>query len=150
MILIGCILTAAAVILLVPPAKDELAWRWAQFQDIAPGYQAYLADWPNGRHIIEARSSLAQRRWAATKRSLIAQAYQQAARADAAPGADAAYRREKRLRREAFFWKQATNVNTIDAYRDYLHEYPLGQFTAQALSQIKKINPAAPELTPPR
>ena len=88
--------------------------------------------------------------WAATKRSLIAQAYQQAARADAAPGADAAYRREKRLRREGFFWKQATNVNTIDAYRDYLHEYPLGQFTAQALSQIKKINPAAPELTPPR
>ncbi len=123
-IVLVIIAAVAAVALLLPAARDELAWRWAESQDEAPDYMRYSSEWPKGRHAAEARARYDQRQWAATKRVLIRQAYQQDTRTNAS--ADAAYGKEKRLRREVFFWKTATNVNTIESYKDYLEQYPAG------------------------
>ncbi len=137
-IVLVIIAAVAAVALLLPAARDELAWRWAESQDEAPDYMRYSSEWPKGRHAAEARARYDQRQWAATKRVLIRQAYQQDTRTNAS--ADAAYGKEKRLRREVFFWKTATNVNTIESYKDYLEQYPRGQFVAQARARIATFN----------
>jgi hypothetical protein len=138
--LLASILAVAAVAFLLPATRDELAWRWAQAQDEAPNYMDYFTEWSKGRHVIEARNRYAQRQWAATKRALIRQAYQQATHTNAAPGADAAYRKEQQLRREVFFWKQAVIANTPDSYKDYLDQYPRGQFVAQARAQLQSLS----------
>jgi hypothetical protein len=148
-IVLAGLVTVAGVELLVPAARDEVAWYWAEFQDQAPNYMDYLADWPKGRHANEARIRSEQRQWAATKRALIREAYQQTLHTNASSDADLAYGRERGLRREVLFWRQATNANTVASYKDYVQQYPRGQFVTNARSQIERLTrsepmPAAP------
>jgi hypothetical protein len=137
-VLVGLV-ASAAVVLLVPATRDGLDWYWAETQDQAPDYLRYLSEWPKGRHANEAKMRYEQRQWASTKRALILQAYQQTSRTNTSPDADAAYRRERRLRRENLFWRQATNANTLTSYQDYLQRYPRGQFVAKARLQIEAL-----------
>jgi hypothetical protein len=145
-IVLACLVAVAAVALLVPAGREELAWYWAQSQNRAADYMGYFTDWPKGRHVKEARVLYEQRLWEATKRGLILQAYQQTAHTNASPDADAAYRQERRKRHEVLFWRQATNANTITSYKDYLQQYPRGQFTVQARRQIARLT-GAPSMT---
>jgi hypothetical protein len=128
-----------AVTLLVPPARDELSWFWAEFQDRAPNYMAYVNDWPKGLHANEAKLLYEKREWDVTKRALITQAYQQTSRTNGAPDADAAYRSERLKRRELLSWRQATSANTLDGYKDYLRQYPRGRFAGKAHAQVETI-----------
>src|SRR5580698_5956122 len=97
------IIIIAATIALLPVVRDELSWWWAESLDHAADFMTYVEIWPNGRHVNEARLKYKQRQWVETEKALIHQAYQEASHAS--PDADAEYRKEKRLRRESFFWK---------------------------------------------
>jgi hypothetical protein len=134
--------------LLIPAMRDELAWYWTESQDQAGDYMHYLSDWPKGRHVNQARMRYEQRQWAATKRALILQAYQQSLRTNS-PDNDPAYRNERRVRREVLFWRQATNANTITSFEDYLRQYPQGQFVAKARAQIEALRRNGPTANTP-
>jgi hypothetical protein len=147
-ILLVCLAAVVAAALLVPVLRDELAWYWAESQDQAGDYMRYLSDWPKGHHANEAKTRYELRQWAATKRALILQAYQQSLRTNS-PDNDPAYRNERRLRREVLFWRQATNANTIISFEDYLRQYPKGQFAAKARAQIAILQREAPPVNTP-
>jgi hypothetical protein len=141
-IVLVCLAAIVAAAWLIPATRDELAWYWAESQDQAGDYMRYLSDWPKGHHVNEAKTRYEQRQWAATKRALILQAYQQSLRTNS-PDTDPAYRNERRLRREVLFWRQATNANTITSYEDYLRQYPKGQFVVKAHAQIEVLHRGA-------
>jgi hypothetical protein len=134
------IFVIAAVVYFTPGSRDELAWRWAQAQDQTGDYNRYLTDWPAGRHVNEAKTLYNQRKWAADKRRLIREAVKDVSRTNASGAGADAYKREQRLRREMFCWKQATIANTLDGYNAYLDQYPAGQYVAQARLQIASLN----------
>jgi hypothetical protein len=131
LLFIAVIATVAA---LLPVVRDELSWWWADSHDHAADFMNYLTVWPKGRHAAEARLKHHQRQWVEMEEGMIHQAYQEASHSS--PQGDAEYRREKRLRQDAFFWKEATNSNTLESYQDYLQQFPGGQFARQARAQI--------------
>jgi hypothetical protein len=135
-LLLFVIVVAAATLL--PITREEFSWLWADSHDQAADFMRYIEDWPKGRHVAQARLKYDQRRWMETKKAMINQAYQQAAHST--PDADAEYRKEKRLRRDSFFWKQAVAANTVNAYRDYLQQFPKGQHERQASNQIAALS----------
>jgi hypothetical protein len=134
--------TAAA---LAPAVRDELSWLWADSHGHASDFITYLDAWPKGRHAAEARLKRDQRHWVETKQAMIREAYQEAAHAS--PEADAKYRKEKREREDAFFWKAASSIDTAESYRDYLRKFPDGKYTNQAFARITSLN-QAPPMTP--
>ncbi|HEY3912917.1 MAG TPA: hypothetical protein VGN61_00410 [Verrucomicrobiae bacterium] len=137
-VLILFLIVIAAVVVTVPAVQDEAAWVWALSRDHAADYMDYMQKWPKGSHIAEARIKHDQREWMENKKSAISQAYEEAAHPDAAT--DAEYDREKTMRKDSFFWKRATNLNTVDAYQDYLRQFPNGQFVRQAQTQMGSLN----------
>ena len=130
----------------VPATRDELSWWWADMHDHSADFMNYLDAWPKGRHAAEARLKYNQRHWVETEKAMIHQAYQDTAHAN--PEADNEYRRQQHMRREAFFWKQATNANTLESYQGYLRQFPRGQFTRQARAQIDALNNRPQEVPP--
>jgi hypothetical protein len=123
---------------LLPAGREQLGWWWAESRDQAADYTSYLETWPKGRHAVQARLSYDQRVWTDTKNAMIREAYNSASHAS--PEADAEYRREERLRRENFFWKQVTINNTAEGYKDYLQQYPHGLHVAEAQRQAALLN----------
>jgi hypothetical protein len=99
---------------------------------------SYLDTWPNGRHAADARLKYRQRQWIETEQAMIRQAYQEASHAS--PEADAEYRKEKRMRHDAFFWKAASSTDTLQSYEDYLKQYPKGQYARQARARIEALS----------
>jgi hypothetical protein len=136
----------AAAIALLPVTRDELSWWWAESHDRSTDFTNYLEVWPNGRHVAEARLKYTQRHWVETEKAMIHQAYQEASHST--PEADAEYRKEKRLRRDSFFWKAATNANTLQSYKDYLQQFPKGQFARQAHARLDALS-HSPQGVPP-
>jgi hypothetical protein len=126
----------------LPVTREEFSWWWAQSHDHSADYLHYLSDWPKGRHVVAARTFFEERQRAELKRTQIRQAYLAASQVKS--NTDAANRREQRLRRDGFFWKQATTANTIESYNDYLREYPQGGYAAQARQKIQALREPAP------
>jgi len=125
----------------LPVTREEFSWWWAQSHDHSADYLHYLSDWPKGRHVAAARTLFEERQRAELKRTQIRQAYLAASQVKSSSDADS--RREQRLRRDSFFWKQATTVNTIESYNDYLREFPQGGYSAQARQKIQALSPPA-------
>jgi hypothetical protein len=119
----------------LPAMRDELDWCWTESRDQAPDYMRYLADWPKGRHTVEARQRYEQRTWSDTKRAMINEALKKHAAAQSDPEAI----KEKKARKERFFWKQVTVENTLVSYQDYLQRYPAGEFADQARRRIDDL-----------
>jgi hypothetical protein len=140
------IVAIGTMVAIVPATRDEVSWWWADSHDHAADFTGYLETWPKGRHAAEARLKYRQRQWVETEQAMIHQAYQEASHAS--PEADAEYRKEKRLRRDAFFWKAASSTDTVEAYGDYLKQYPKGQFARQAHARIEALNHGAPATAP--
>jgi hypothetical protein len=136
------LIVIVGAIALLPVVRDELSWWLAESRDHAADFMAYVEIWPNGRHVNEARLMYKQRQWVETEKALIHRAYQEASHVS--PDADAEYRKEKRLRRESFFWKAATNTDTLQSYQDYVTEFPQGQFTRQARARIATFSRETP------
>jgi hypothetical protein len=138
------LIVIAATVALLPVVRDELSWWWAESRDHAADFVTYVEVWPNGRHVNEARLKYKQRQWVETEKAMIHQAYQEASHAS--PDADAEYRKQKRLRRESFFWKAATNTDTLQSYQDYVTQFPQGQFARQARARIATLSRESPAI----
>jgi hypothetical protein len=120
----------------LPAMRDELDWRWTESRDQATDYVRYSTDWPKGRHMVEAKLRYEQRTWSDTKRAMINEALKKNSAAKSDPEAI----KEKRVRKERFFWKQVTVENTIVSYKDYLQRYPAGEFADQARHRIDDLS----------
>jgi len=121
----------------LPVTRDELAWWWASSQKHSDDYLNYLSDWPNGRHVAEARIASFQRLRAETKRAAIRQAYTMVSMASATNAATVAARRlEKATKLDNFFWKKATDGNTVASYNNYLEQFPQGRHAAEARQKM--------------
>ena len=112
----------------LPVTREEFSWWWAQSGETG---------------LRESNSLLTGKRTGtSSKNTQIRQAYLAASQVKS--NTDAANRREQRLRRDGFFWKQATTANTIESYNDYLREYPQGGYAAQARQKIQALREPAP------
>lgn len=127
----------------LPVTRELFSWWWAQSHDHSADYLHYLSDWPKGRHMVAARILFEERQRTELTRAQIRQAFLAASQVKS--DTDAAYRREQRLRRDSFFWKQATTSNTIESYNDYLRAFPQGGFSTQARKRIQELSQPAPE-----
>ena len=128
----------------LPLSRDELSWWCAQSHDYSVNYLHYLSDWPEGRHVVDARLFYQHRLWEETKRAQIRQAYTMASMASPTNSdTEAAYRREQVTRRDNFLWKKATNNNTPAIYLDYLTQYPEGRHADEARQKILALGQPA-------
>jgi hypothetical protein len=132
------VIVIAAVAAILPASRDEAAWCWADSHDHAADFKKYMDAWPTGRHIGEARTKYGQRQWVEDKMAMIRAAYAEAGNSNSA--AEAQYEKEKRMRRDFFFWKEATNVNTMDSYRNYLRLFPNGRFASEARAHLSALD----------
>lgn len=129
--------TIALACWLLAPAREQMDWWWAESHNRAADYKDYLEQWPFGRHAFRADQLYHARTWEDIKAAMILQAYREASHTNLE--ADALYRRQQRLRRDDFFWKQASTVNTQEAYRDYLKHYPRGKHSLEARRQLDSL-----------
>jgi hypothetical protein len=129
----------------LPATRDQFCWCWTQSCNHSDSYLQYLSDWPNGRHAVQAGVLYEQRLRAESKKAEILKAYQMVSMSSPANAeSEAAYRRQRDMRRDNFFWKQATTVNTPASYRNYLEQYPQGSHAGEARLKIKALGaPAA-------
>jgi hypothetical protein len=124
-----------ALLFALPATRDELDWYWTESRDQAADYMRYYTDWPKGWHTVEARLRYEQRAWSDTKRAMINEALKKNSTAKSDPEAI----KERRVRKERFFWKEVTVENTIVSYNDYLQRYPAGEFADQARRRIDDL-----------
>jgi hypothetical protein len=129
------VIALLALLFALPVTRAELDWYWTEWQDQTANYLQYATDWPKGRHTIEARLRYEQRAWNDTKRAMINEALKKVAAAKSDPEAA----KERRVRKERFFWKGATVENTVISYQDYLRRYPNGEFADQARRRIDDL-----------
>jgi len=141
-----------------PKSEDDLAWVKALEIDTVEGYRAYIADFPNGRHVEDAQRLINEfddEAWKlAEERDTIAgyedyleswpdglhvteakariaeiKAEEEARRKDAAEAA----------RQEAAAWQAAAQTNTIPSYEGYLSKYPTGKNASEAQTRIDRL-----------
>lgn len=129
------VVAIVALLFVLPATRDELEWYWAQWRNQATDYMRYYTDWPKGWHAGEAKIRYEQRTWDDTKKALINEALKQISTAKSDPEAI----KERRVRKEHFFWKQVSVENTIVSYTDYLQRYPAGEFADQARQRIDSL-----------
>lgn len=92
--------------------QDRAYWQQTGALGEEEGYRAYLKKYPDGLYaeIANSRLSAIERR-----------------------------KRERAEARDRAAWEQATNANTIRAYRGYLDAYPDGVFASEARSRIDAL-----------
>jgi formylglycine-generating enzyme required for sulfatase activity len=141
-----------------PKSADDEAWVKALETDTLEGYRAYLAAFPNGRHVEDAQRLINEfddKAWAvAEERYTIAgyedylEAWPEGLHANEARERIAAIKAEEEARRknaeeaarqEAAAWKSAAETNTIPAYEGYLSKFPSGKNAPEAQSRIDRL-----------
>jgi formylglycine-generating enzyme required for sulfatase activity len=145
-----------------PKSADDLAWVKALEIDTVEGYRAYIADFPNGRHVEDAQrliNEFDEEAWAlAEERDTIA-GYEdyleswpeglhvtEARERIAKLKAEEEARRknaEEAARQEAAAWQAAAQVNTIPSYEGYLSKYPAGKNASEAQIRIERLRAEA-------
>lgn len=134
----------------LPLTRDELDWWWAQSHGHSDNYLRYLSDWPDGRHVAEAKLFCEQRRWMEATRAEILQAATLATVASPASAeSEAAYRRDQVTRRDSFLWKKTTIDHTIASYQNYLRQFPAGRHSDEARREIQALGQPASETNAP-
>jgi hypothetical protein len=108
--------------------KEEAAWLGAKSAGTIGAYQAYMASFPNGRHLQEAQDLInnikqveALEKLEKTKREqqMVAQRQE-----------------EQKREAEEKLWQQTKKVNSLAAYRKYLQIYPDGIYADEAYDLI--------------
>jgi len=141
-----------------PKSEDDLAWVKALEIDTVEGYRAYIADFPNGRHVEDAQrliDEFDEEAWKlADERDTIAgyedylESWPEGLHATEAKERIAQKKAEEEARRknaeeaarqEAAAWQAAAQTNTIPSYEGYLEKYPTGKNAAEAQTRIDRL-----------
>jgi len=150
-----------------PKSEDDLAWVKALEIDTVEGYRAYIADFPNGRHVEDAQrliDEFDEEAWKLADERDTLQGYEdyleswpEGLHATEARERIAKIKAEEEARRksaaeaarqEAAAWKAAAETNTIPSYEGYLEKYPTGKNASEAQTRIERLR--AEEAPPPR
>ena len=145
-----------------PKSADDLAWVQALETDTVEGYRAYLAAFPNGRHIEDAQRLLNEfdeEAWVlADERDTIEgyenylESWPEGLHATEARDRIAKMKAEEEARRknaeeaarqEAAAWKTAAQANTIPSYEGYLAKFPTGKNASEAQTRIARLRAEA-------
>ena len=141
-----------------PKSEDDLAWVKALEIDTVEGYRAYIADFPNGRHVEDAQRLLNEfdeEAWKlADERDTIAgyedylESWPEGLHVTEAKERIAKIKAEEEARRknaaeaarqEAAAWQAAAQTNTIPSYEGYLSKYPAGKNASEAQTRIDRL-----------
>ena len=145
-----------------PKSADDLAWVKALETDTVEGYRAYIADFPNGRHVEDAQrliNEFDEEAWKlADERDTISgyedylaswpeglHATEARERIAKIKAEEEARRKqaEEAARREAAAWRTAAEANTIPSYETYLASYATGKNAAEAQTRIERLRAEA-------
>ena len=141
-----------------PKSADDLAWVKALETDTVEGYRAYLAAFPNGRHVEDAQRLLNEfdeEAWKLADERDTIQGYEdyleswpEGLHATEARDRIAKIKAEEEARRknaqeaarqEAAAWKTAAEANTIPSYEGYLSKFPTGKNAPEAQTRIERL-----------
>ena len=145
-----------------PKSADDLAWVKALEIDTVEGYRAYIADFPNGRHVEDAQrliDEFDEEAWALAEERDTIEGYEdyleswpeglhvtEARDRIAELKAEEEARRkqaEEAARREAAAWRTAAETNTIPSYETYLASFPTGKNAPEAQTRIERLRAEA-------
>ena len=145
-----------------PKSADDLAWVKALEIDTVEGYRAYIADFPNGRHVEDAQrliNEFDEEAWKLADERDTIEGYEdyleswpeglhatEARERIAQKKAEEEARRkqaEEAARREAAAWKTAAETNTIPSYETYLASFPTGKNASEAQTRIERLRAEA-------
>jgi formylglycine-generating enzyme required for sulfatase activity len=104
-----------------PSDPDSSAWQAADSLGTLPAYEAYLREYPKGRHAAAARIKIG--------------ALKPGARPAVSPAPTSASSDP-----ETAFWNDVKASGTRDYYEVYLKQYPKGKFAALARLEMKKLD----------
>ena len=135
---------------------DSDAWQTAFQAGDASAVSDYLQRFPDGAHVGEARTLLAefeQERKAAEAAGAAETAENEAAKREAAQAETSRAEEAARAQRDAAqaardleAWEQAANADNIEGYRDYLKVFPEGTRRDDARVRISALTARAEEL----
>lgn len=123
------------IIFLLPITRDELHWQFALLKDKVENYAGYLAEWPEGRHLNEARSRYDERNWADTQAANTLEHYRQYQQNHPT----GTHLPEAKARIEELVWQQSVKTNTFKSLQHYIQTYPTGRFIREAHTRQAKM-----------
>jgi len=141
-----------------PKSEDDLAWVKALEIDTVEGYRAYIADFPNGRHVEDAQrliNEFDEEAWTLADERDTIDGYEdyleswpeglhvtEARERIAKIKAEEEARRknaQEAARQEAAAWDAAAQANTIPSYEGYLSKFPTGKNASEAQTRIDRL-----------
>ncbi|WP_376696535.1 SUMF1/EgtB/PvdO family nonheme iron enzyme [Wenzhouxiangella sp. EGI_FJ10305] len=97
----------------VAEVKDQVAWEAALSENTESALRRYAEEFPKGAYADEVDTKIEELR-----------------------AAEQARRRANERQEEEDAWRMATDTNTVDAYDQYVNNYPAGRFVDDAKSRI--------------
>lgn len=130
-IAIGLLILVAAG-LVQEPVRDHMKWQWVSSKDQVESYWAYIQEWPEGRHIEEARERFDELGWAEARAANTVGAY-----ADYLFFHEEGQHKEEAKDRQD--WLVAVGSNVLRHYQTYLTHYPDGRFADEAETKVATL-----------
>jgi len=116
---------------------ENLYWLKAQKANSVAGYRDYLSRYPQGAHFEAAGSSIDQLEWQGLQNS--SDASQVSAFLAAHPKGQFHQLALDRL--DDLAWNKATSAGKVDAFREYLRDFPGGRHSGEANNEIASLTP---------
>ena len=111
------------------PSPDEESWTAASASNQQQDYEAYLKQYPAGRHAASARSRIDRLQKATAARDNADSVPEVASRAAPAPAAKPSEEDE--------LWQAASAVGKVSAYEAYLRKFPKGRYAGMAKDRLE-------------
>ncbi|MGV3654389.1 MAG: protein kinase domain-containing protein [Noviherbaspirillum sp.] len=110
------------------PSPEDVSWNAAAASNQSADYQAYLAQYPNGRHAAAARSRIERLQKAAVAPAASEPAVPPTASRTAPP--------PERSAADEEWWQAASAMGKASAYEAYLSKYPAGRYAGLARDRL--------------
>jgi len=133
---IGVLVLVALALAIIPTTRDEIHWRWASHKDEMITYESYLKAWPEGRHVVEARTRYDEHGWVRAKTANTVQGFERYVQLHAA-GKHIAEARDKI---QSFHWQEATTANTVQGFERYVQLHGGSEHVAEARGTIESFH----------
>jgi serine/threonine protein kinase len=111
------------------PSPEEESWTTASASNQQQDYEAYLKQYPAGRHAASARSRIDRLQKTAAARDSAESAPEVASRGAPVPAAKPSEDEE--------LWQAASAVGKVSAYEAYLRKYPKGHYAGIARDRLE-------------